>query len=621
MCGIAGIFRMEDPAGLPSSVKRMTEVLSHRGPDGEGFFIREEKGIALGHRRLSIIDLSEEANQPMISNDGRYVMVFNGEIYNYIELREKLLAEGVAFHTTSDTEVLLAAYIQRKEKCLQDLDGMFAFAIWDNEEGNLFCARDRFGEKPFYYVYEPGKYFAFASEIKAIRTLPGFDDINQQQLYNFLAFGYVFTPNVPQKTFFTKIHKLPPATYCNVSGSVSLQEKPYWQLANQEDESVRFEFAQHKVNELLTTSIKRRLRSDVPIGSSLSGGLDSSIIVCLIDSFNTDKSIRQNTFSAKFPGFNKDESYFIDKVIEQTKVNPYFTYPTEAGFLEAFEKLCYYQDEPFGSASIFAQWEVMRLAKENHVTVLLDGQGADEVLAGYHQYYTPYFQELFLKNRSAYKVQWQQYVHLQPSRIPRDFKFYGGIFLKNQKQYFGWLKDKLDNKFKDYFNAEFYRQNKRSSFARNILTRPSLNHELLKSVTDGSLETLLRLADRNAMAHSREVRLPFLSHELVEFLFTLPAEYKIADGWTKHVARKAFESILPQEIVWRKDKIGYEPPQKSWMAHKKVQDLIEESKRLLVKEKILNEKVLRESILPSGASERGNNSWNYLMAGKLFGLK
>ncbi|MBD0368959.1 MAG: asparagine synthetase B, partial [Flavisolibacter sp.] len=207
MCGIAGIFRMEDPAGLPSSVKRMTEVLSHRGPDGEGFFIREEKGIALGHRRLSIIDLSEEANQPMISNDGRYVMVFNGEIYNYIELREKLLAEGVAFHTTSDTEVLLAAYIQRKEKCLQDLDGMFAFAIWDNEEGNLFCARDRFGEKPFYYVYEPGKYFAFASEIKAIRTLPGFDDINQQQLYNFLAFGYVFTPNVPQKTFFTKIHK------------------------------------------------------------------------------------------------------------------------------------------------------------------------------------------------------------------------------------------------------------------------------------------------------------------------------------------------------------------------------------------------------------------------------
>jgi asparagine synthase (glutamine-hydrolysing) len=618
MCGIAGIVMKNRREELSVPLKQMTDAISHRGPDGEGFFCPEGKGVALGHRRLSIIDLSHEADQPMHSADGRYTIVFNGEIYNYIEIREELKAGGHSFSTSSDTEVLLAAYMHKGAACLQDLDGMFAFVIYDALEESLFFARDRFGEKPFYYAYKPGEYFLFASEIKALRTQAGHDAINDRQLYNYLAFGFVYTPDGPHETFYAGIRKLPAAHYGRLSAELVLEEQQYWNISLDVDPGIRFDQAQEKFRELMSQSVQRRLRSDVPIGSSLSGGLDSSIIVCLIDSLNSGKSMRQNTFSAKFPGFAKDESYFIDMAIGRTNVKPHFVYPDEQGFLDAFEKLCYHQDEPFGSASIFAQWEVMRLAKESGVTVLLDGQGADEILAGYHQYYTTFFQELFLTNRTAYRTEWGKYVKLQPAPIKRDYKFYGGIYLNRQKQYFGWLKDRLDNRFKDYFASDFYSENRRHSVALQIKTKPSLNHELYKSVTDGRLETLLRLADRNSMAHSREVRLPFLSHHLVEFLFTLPATFKISEGWTKMIARKAFEPILPPEITWRKDKIGYEPPQKKWMQHRQIVELVQESRATLVRERILNKKVLDEPVVAAAASERGNNSWSYLMAAKLF---
>jgi asparagine synthase (glutamine-hydrolysing) len=620
MCGIAGIISKEGREPLQQAIKKMTDSISHRGPDGEGFFIDEHDGIALGHRRLSIIDLSHEAGQPMRSEDGRYLIIFNGEIYNYIEVKEVLEKKGVVFHTSSDTEVLLEAYIQDKEQCLLYLDAMFAFAIYDTVERSLFCARDRFGEKPFHYVYEPGKRFIFGSEIKAIRTLGGYDDINQKMLFNFLAFGTVTMPNESDQTFFEKIRRLPPASYCTVSADGLLQIKKYWDIEVREDMNLPFESAREEFAHLLQTSVKRRLRSDVPVGSSLSGGLDSSIIVSIIDKLNKEGRIQQNTFSAKFPGFEKDESYYIDKVIAHINVKGHFTYPDEEGFINAFDKLCYHQDEPFGSASIFAQWEVMSSARQHNVTVLLDGQGADEILAGYHGYYTPFFQELLLNNKKTYREQWQKYKELQAVPIARDFKFYGGVYLTQQKKYFGWLKDFLDNRFKKSFNKDFFSAYKQYSVARRIDTQPSLNHTLYQSVTDGRLETLLRIADRNSMAHSREVRLPFLSHEVVEFLFSLPSSYKIVDGWTKYIARKAFDPIMPKEITWRKDKVGYEPPQKRWMKNKKVQDLIAESKSVLIKNHILTDEVMKQGVVASSASERGDNSWNYLMAGKLFGL-
>lgn len=621
MCGIAGIINPADPS-LERSIKSMTDAISHRGPDGDGFYLEKENGLALGHRRLSIIDLSEGGNQPMFSKDGRFAIVYNGEIYNYIEIRERLLKAGVTFRSSCDTEVLLELYIRERQNCLYELDGMFAFVIWDKVEKTLFFARDRFGEKPFYYAYAPGRHFLFASEIKALQKLEGLNDVNEKQLYNYLAYGNVYNPADPEQTFFEKIKKLPAAHYGFISSiDLTIKVERFWKLEVKETDNCSIEDATENFRSMLSTSVRRRLRSDVPVGSSLSGGLDSSIIVAIINELNNDNLIRQNTFSAKFPGFEKDESYFIDKVVAAKNVAPHFTCPDESSFLKQFEALCYHQDEPFGSASIFAQWEVMRLAKEANVTVLLDGQGADEILGGYHDYYRAYFQELFLKDRSAYKEQWSKYVSVQQKPFSRDFKFYGSIYLGNFKEHFGWLKEALNNRFSEKIEKGFYRRNKKHSTGGIISSAPTLNKTLLQSIDNGSLELLLRYADRNSMAHSREVRLPFLSHKLVEFLFTLPPSYKIRDGWTKYIARAAFANILPEEIVWRKDKIGYEPPQKKWMANKEVGETIQEMKRVLVKKNILNKEVLNEPVQGSGANDRGNNSWNYLMAGKLFEKK
>ncbi len=627
MCGIAGIIRFSNERIIEGQLKVMTDVISHRGPDGEGQWVNEQGNIGLGHRRLSIIDLSNFGHQPMHYLD-RYTITFNGEIYNYIELREMLLQKGYEFRSHSDTEVLMALYDHLKEKSLDLIDGMFAFAIYDNRENKVFCARDRFGEKPFFYNLEKGQGLIFASEMKSIHAIKGKKSTNNKILYNYLAFGYVDNRADLSETFYVGISSLPHSHYMIVDMTASsVKVERYWSIAVSENCDSQFnpEEVKRTIQELFYTGLKRRLRSDVSVGSSLSGGLDSSIIVCAIDQLfkqgYTDQHVQQKTFSARFPGFSRDEGKYIDMVTGATSAIPFSTFPDEQTLLSEIDKVAYHQEEPFGSASILAQYEVMKLARANDVTVLLDGQGADEVFAGYHGYYNVFFREMESKSRKEYEKEFKAYeaLHSDNTINEKPKKHIGHYARKYFPAYVDRLrfgKMLLKQKTNRYFSSEFFNEYS-SQYYRFNNSFNNLNEELNYATMKGDLQVLLRYADRNSMAHSREVRLPFLFHDLVSYAFSLPAIYKIHEGWTKWILRVSFDELLPKEICWRKDKVGYEPPQKRWMDNKLIKDKIMTATEKLVDDRILDKKVLNKEAKSHGTSERGNNEWAHLMTSYL----
>ena len=623
MCGIAGFINTQLNSSSISILKRMIDVISYRGPDGEGHWLNSEKTVGLGHRRLSIIDLSDAGHQPMKYLE-RYVLIFNGEIYNYLELKNKLVSKGYSFHSHTDTEVLMALYDRYRENCLQYLDGMFAFALYDEKEKILFCARDRFGEKPFYYHYIEDNGFYFASEMKALWAAGIQKHVSEKLLFNYFAYGHLQNPDDLSETFYRNILKLEAAHFLKIDTSSAriIKKKRYWTLSVKKNENISLEPVKEKFKELFYTSVKRRLRSDVPVGSSLSGGLDSSLVVMTIDEQKKGTGQLQKTFSARFPGYLKDEGAYMQMVIDRCKVEPHFTFPTAESSIKNIEKVFYHQEEPFGSVSICAQYEVMELAKKNNINVLLDGQGADEILAGYHNYFPVFFRELRKTNALLYKSEISAYRILQKNStinptakksLKSIFRNYGGISYKLAKK----IKQQYSQLLYPEFNRDFYHENDKMMFHFKPTFR-NLNDSLLWDTTTIGLEQLLRYADRNSMAHSVEVRLPFLNHELVEFLFTLPSNFKIREGWTKWIMRETFKDFLPTEIVWRKDKIGYEPPQRSWMESKEIKELIFEKRRLLVNRKILNQKILNKAILPEDPGSTKNNAWRHWMSGNLF---
>lgn len=579
MCGIGGILGFWDKPVKREMVERLNAAIPHRGPNGAGVWINVGEQAGLGHLRLSIIDLSENGRQPMHYLE-RYSLTFNGEIYNYLELKEDLLKKGYCFSSSSDTEVLLALFDLKKEKCLKDLDGMFSFAIWDEKEKVLFCARDRFGEKPFYYSLHDG-FFSFASEMKQLWNLGVPRIRDEEMLKRFLVNGnFLSDPSDPGRTFYKGIRKLEKSHFMFVKTNGEIKSEKYWDI-NCSEIPVGLEKASEQFLRLLTTSVKRRLRSDVAVGSSLSGGLDSSAIVCLIDKIKEKNGPVQKTFSARFRDFEKDEGAYMQKVIDACDIEAHFTWPDEVSFREDFKSLAFHQEEPFGSASIFAQWCVMKLARQQNVTVLLDGQGADEMLAGYRYYFGTYFNELFIHNPRKFTTEAAAYEKLHG--VPAWHQAPVGIqyHLKNiVRPLYDMVRTKKTGEFR------------------------SLNEHLYYSTMGHGLEDLLRFADRNSMAHSREIRLPFLSHELVEFVFTLPPDLKIREGWTKFLLRNSMQDILPQEIAWRKDKIGYEPPQARWMKDAFIGNMIRDAYETLEKERIFTD----------GSISRDNKEWQVLVA-------
>ena len=597
-------------------LEKMAEALRHRGPDGEGFWISPGRQVGFAHRRLAIIDLSPAAAQPM-HYAGRYTVVYNGEIYNYLELRSRLADMGYRFRTNSDTEVLLAAYDCWKQDCLGALDGMFAFAIWDEQEQVLFAARDRFGEKPFYYITGENE-FLFASERKAFWAAGFKQEVDGASLLRFLALGHSQAPLDKTACFHQGVFSLPAAHMLRLHlPTKEIILSCYWDLDLTRISSLGKKEAAESFKEKFKLAVQRRLRSDVKLGASLSGGLDSSSIVATILSATTDQGAGLHTFSAVFPGFEKDESAYVELMAEAFPIESHLVYPGVDGLIDDFEMLCFHQEEPFISSSVYAQFKVYEMAAGQGTKVLLDGQGADETMAGYDRYIHWFLQEL-LRSRPSELWREKKALRANGASFSWGWKNYLAAYFPAQAA--GLLEKRQARQIRRY-------QDLAPGFAAqygdlHALYKPmvmKLNDILYHASCQQGLEELLRYADRNSMAHSRELRLPFLFHELVELIFSLPAQYKIHEGWTKWLLRKSMEQELPGAVVWRRGKIGFEPPQARWMQERRLQDYIQEAKRKLVNLGVLQPAVLREKVQPQGALAADNRDWRYLVAASTLG--
>lgn len=577
MCGIAGIWKANKSEGLERSVKKMTDAISHRGPDGEGHWLDINYGIALGHRRLSVIDLSDNASQPMHYLD-RYIIVFNGEIYNYLELKSKLKSKGYSFKSYSDTEVLIASYAEWGVKCLEQLDAMFSFAIFDRKKKELFCARDRFGEKPFFYSDSKNN-FSFCSEIKGLKSIGLATTKEMKMIHDYLVHDLVENPRDQSQTFYEDIYKLKPGHYILKTQGEPTIQKCYWSIDTKTTSNLSFKESCSLFLEILEKSVQRRLRSDIPVGSSLSGGLDSSTIVALMS-----KKIDQvNTFSARFPGFDKDEGRYIKQISSLFHTNHFDVYVDGESLMKDLDKLVYHQDEPFQTGSIYAQFCVYKESRKQGVPVMLDGQGADEYLAGYHKDFKYFL--LDLPNGLDKKRIQNALYHNHKFKYSLSKKDFFRKQFPNLYELAAKFKHTRFSQSPSNINKAFHKAygSSNSPFIEMNDLKSMLKHEM----SSQGLEKLLRFCDRNAMAHSVEVRLPFLSHELVSFVFSLKSDFLLKNGWSKSILRSSVENILPKDIVRRKDKIGFEAPQDEWVKSPHLQDQFKEAETHLIKNRVI----------------------------------
>ncbi|RPD45999.1 asparagine synthase (glutamine-hydrolyzing) [Paracnuella aquatica] len=609
MCGIAGIFS----AGAAGTIEAATKSLQHRGPEGSSFYQDPELPLSLGHQRLCIIDLSEAAAQPL-RYQNRYVIVHNGELYNYKEIKGQLEAKSYHFNTQSDTEVIVAAFACWGKNCLQHFDGAFAFAIWDEEAKTLFAARDRLGEKPFFFAHT-GNELRFASEIKALWQMGLERQVNKGMLYNYLTLGYTTNPYDAQETFYQHIFKLPAASCLMLDArSNDLSIEQYWTVFTDEKNTSDKE-AVDTFKNLLHTSVQRRLRSDVPVGTSLSGGLDSSAIAALCAA-SSERSFSHHCFTASFENWSKDETAQAAAIAAKMGLQHHVVPVSVGDLLKQMDALSLYQEEPVQSASVLAQYQVYAAAKHAGITVLLDGQGADEILAGYHKYYHWYWQQLYANKQltSSGELESARALGvLEPFGLTNKVAALLPHFTASL-----WQKQRAKKAAAQRgLHPDFVAANK-AHFAYALPAKLDLNGVLHYNTFTNGLEELLRYADRNSMAHAVEVRLPFVQHELIEFLFSLPAHFKIRNGWTKWLLRESMKKVLPNEVVWRRDKVGFEPPQQQWMQDARVQKRILQAKELLVAQQVLHPSVLQQPIKATAAHAANNLDWRYWSASYLW---
>jgi asparagine synthase (glutamine-hydrolysing) len=544
MCGIAGIVGGSPPE--PSLLERMTETMWRRGPDGQGIWTDEHAG--LGVRRLMIIDLHERSNQPL--HLGPLHLAFNGEIYNYKELRKELRAHGHGFETEGDAEVLLHAWAEWGEGALERVNGMFAFAIWDDRARVLSLATDPFGEKPLYYAHNDGR-LVFASEVKAI-----FRDESVRAVQNEAAIeAYLARSVMPEgpTTFFRDIARLPGAHVLRWTAG-RIETKRYWQP--QPIEVPRdYGTAVAELRELLLDSIRLRLRSDVPVGTSLSGGIDSSTIVALSSELAGDH--RRHAFTARFRGFERDEWRLAHEAAERARVVEHHgVEPTGAEALRDLERLVVDHEEPVGSLSVYAQWRVAAAAREADVIVLLDGQGGDELFGGYAV--SAGFALRSAGPRSALRSLLASPASagalgrsLAMDRLPKSAK----------RAY--WRRTATP--YAASAVAAKAAANGYPSRAAWIRNAGPLGRELRTQAFATVLPELLRYADRSSMAHSLELRLPLLDRRIAEFALSTPADFLYREGRTKSILRDLGRGVVPDAILDRRDKVGYEPPQRAWL--------------------------------------------------------
>lgn len=600
MCGLFGVWNFDGTSVSVPLVVRATNVLRHRGPDDEGYYFfnqytKESLAAAgcdtcpdlnlfpvercsgkafhlgLGFRRLSIIDVSSAGHQPMAAADGRYWLVYNGELYNHAELREKLVDSGFHFTSQTDTEVVLYSYARWGISCVERFNGMWAFAIWDSINQALVLSRDRFGIKPLYYFYLEGKQLIFASEIKAIlvalRHWPVLD--------TFQVAAYLATGRQPSEcngeTFFGAIRAVPPATTL-VFDDRGVDRRKYWDIPSAVDIATSRNDVVDRYRSLLADAVCRHLQADVPVGSCLSGGLDSTAIVALVwqtlhGHHRTDntQSNSQITFSAVYDNDGPwNEKGLVERFLAKFKTECCFVYPTARWLERDLLELVWAQEQPFGSLSVFAQWCVMSVAHANGVKVLLDGQGADEILAGYDPFpswlrcallqgeWLHVMRTLYYLKRRGYPI-WTQARAALLGAMSQRLRTCLGLPLAPRRGKLLWSANRagLNGDVQDVLIKN-----------RERLAYPTYEslHGVLKHWVNSTLVELLRYEDRNSMRWSIEARVPYLDRNLVEFLFGVNHNMWIGNGWSKWIHRCAFKGILPDEIVWRKVKTGFEAP-------------------------------------------------------------
>jgi asparagine synthase (glutamine-hydrolysing) len=549
MCGISGIINKNGNKVCKHRIKTMNDKIIHRGPDSEGFYF--DKNIGFGHRRLSILDLSSLGHQPMNYLD-RYVITYNGEIYNYIEIKNELLSLGYTFVSGTDTEVILASYDCWKEKSLLKFNGMWAFAIHDKLEQTVFLARDRFGVKPLYYT-ENNDEFLFSSEIKQLLS----DYDNELNVHTLVESMLTHIDNHTDETYFKGIKSFPSSHfmyYC-LKNNIITKERYYKLEINEVYKNKSMLDLINDFRNIFINSINIRLRSDVKVGSCLSGGLDSSSITYFASEEYVKSSTNKFTsINAKSIDSSNDESEFAKTVADISNVDLHYVTPDYNDFLKTIDEVIYTQEEPFGSPSMFMGWHVFQKAKELKCSVMLNGQGGDEILLGYERYFssTMSLKKPFLFLKQALN-------QFKNSRLSFKDTFLYFLYFTNKSIRIYLLKKKS-------FLKNIYKSNHHFSFIKKSVESFSNPDKLqIFEISVLQLPHLLRYEDRNSMRHSIETRLPFLDYRLVEFAISLPTALKIKDGWTKFILRKAIEDLLPPNIVWRKNKYGFEAPDKIWL--------------------------------------------------------
>lgn len=558
MCGLVALFSPSEPIHA-SVFDVMRDRLIHRGPDSGATWVADTKRVGLAHRRLSILDTSHASDQPMVSADGRLHIVFNGEIYNYVELRGELQKEGVVFRTPGDTEVLLAAYERWGEEAISKLNGMFAFAIWDQRRREMFVARDRFGEKPLFVGRAEAGVVILASEMKAILAHPQMRASASEAALARYGAGRWYEDDA--LTFFENIERFEPAhaAVFRENGTVARKWR-YWTPDYEAvDRGISRRDAVERFAELLDRSVSMRLRSDVPLGSSLSGGLDSSAIVGLLARHRERTSFTQNTFSAVFeddPTISEEQQ--VDEVVRFTGVTSHKVMPNAESLMKESASLHWHQEEPFLSASIYLQWCVARLAKSANTTVLLDGQGADELLGGYQFWYKSRQLDLLEQNRLP-TAMWETY------QFNRRLKRTARGYVDSQRRFNAKVAYTMAELWRMKGNAQYVAPAQYSEGVVSPAPGNRIRRLLGESLQYNVLPMLLRYADRNAMAFSREGRFPFLDYDLVDFCQRMPDDILLKDGWQKWPLRKSTSGIMPEQIRWRADKVGYAAPLDIWL--------------------------------------------------------
>lgn len=610
MCGIFGLYNLQKNKSIQDAkVETCLNTMIHRGPDDQSFE-KITDDLIFGHVRLSIIDLHEGSNQPFCHETGNYWIVFNGEIFNYLEIKVELLALGHHFKTSSDTEVLLYAYIQWGEDCVQKFNGMWAFSIYDIEKGKLFCSRDRFGVKPFNYAEVDGQ-FIFASEIKAI--LAYFPQLKVPN-YNVIA-NYCRSSIGAQikETWFENIYRLEPAHNLIIDAS-GIKIIRYWDYPKQIDKNISFEAAKETYRNLFTNAVELRMRSDVPVGFTLSSGIDSSSIVSVLKG-KLDK--KNNTYTAAFSNtpfssaekqnFKEDveidESKLVKKLTKEIGFEPTIVEIDFSNYVERLSKIIYHMESGHGSPAIYPLDSILETASKE-VTVVLEGQGADELLGGYISNVQPiHIKELLKKLKIRAALDSLRY-------FLKVYSLKSSFMLLIRYFNIPWIQ-KLYNKFSG-INAFYTGKIKRYDHIKDYPKEPrsfdnSLNAYLFKWHT-GGLVNLLHYGDAVSMSHSLESRLPFLDYRLVEFVFTLPSEFKVQNGVGKFIHREAMKGIVPDFILSNPIKFGFDSPLSHIFSNKDANS----ARSILLSEKCLNrglfsEKAIRKALL---SQKSGNGKYS-----------